>query len=388
MEATVAERLAAVVADHIVSPLGFSTSDNYAAVKAGRTGLQRYSGKWGLPDPFMAALIDRDEALAVCERAGISGDYTFFERLAILSIQQALQQCEVDVTSDRTLLILSTTKGNVDLLRESQEGIAEERVLLGEAAKAIAAYFGNPNQPMVVSNACISGVCAQIEAERLLKAGVYDAVVVCGGDILSPFIVSGFQSLMALTDTPCRPFDEDRTGINLGDAVATIIYKGITEHRAGMWTVAKGAIRNDGYHISSPSKVGEGSFRALRQILEGVDPEEIAVVNAHGTATLFNDEMESVAIDRAGLGGVPVNSLKGYYGHTMGAAGILETIITMRALDEGLVLATKGYENLGVSRPIQVTKQNLTTEKRTFVKMISGFGGCNAAMRVEVKGEK
>ena len=380
MEETVAERLAVVVADHIVSPLGFSTSDNYAAVKAGQTGLQRYSGKWGLPEPFMAALIDRDEALAVCERAGIHGHYTIFERLAILSVQQALQQCEVDVTSSRTLLILSTTKGNVDLLRESQEGIAEERVLLGEAAKTIAAYFGNPNQPMVVSNACISGVCAQIEAERLLKAGVYDAVIVCGGDILSPFIVSGFQSLMALTDTPCRPFDEDRTGINLGDAVATIIYKGVTERREGVWTVAKGAIRNDGYHISSPSKVGEGSFRALRQILEGVDPEEIAVVNAHGTATLFNDEMESVAIDRAGLGGVPVNSLKGYYGHTMGAAGILETIITMRALDEGLVLATKGYENLGVSRPVQVTKQNLTTQKRTFVKMISGFGGCNAAM--------
>ena len=380
MEETVAERLAVVVADHIVSPLGFSTSNNYAAVKAGRTGLQRYSGKWGLPEPFMAALIDRDEALAVCEQAGIHGHYTFFERLAILSVQQALQQCEVDVTSSRTLLILSTTKGNVDLLREPQEGIAEERVLLGEAAKTIAAYFGNPNQPLVVSNACISGVCAQIEAERLLKAGVYDAVIVCGGDILSPFIVSGFQSLMALTDTPCRPFDEDRTGINLGDAVATIIYKGVTEQREGVWTVAKGAIRNDGYHISSPSKVGEGSFRALRQILEGVDAEEIAVVNAHGTATLFNDEMESVAIDRAGLGGVPVNSLKGYFGHTMGAAGILETIITMRALDEGLVLATKGYENLGVSRPVQVTKQNQTTQKRTFVKMISGFGGCNAAM--------
>ena len=380
MEETVAERLAVVVADHIVSPLGFSTSDNYAAVKAGQTGLQRYSGKWGLPEPFMAALIDRDEALAVCERAGINGHYTFFERLAILSVQQALQQCEVDVTSSRTLLILSTTKGNVDLLREPQEGIAEERVLLGEAAKTIAAYFGNPNQPLVVSNACISGVCAQIEAERLLKAGVYDAVIVCGGDILSPFIVSGFQSLMALTDTPCRPFDEDRTGINLGDAVATIIYKGVTEQREGVWTVAKGAIRNDGYHISSPSKVGEGSFRALRQILEGVDAEEIAVVNAHGTATLFNDEMESVAIDRAGLGSVPVNSLKGYFGHTMGAAGILETIITMRALDEGLVLATKGYENLGVSRPVQVTKQNQTTQKRTFVKMISGFGGCNAAM--------
>ena len=126
--------------------------------------------------------------------------------------------------------------------------------------------------------------------------------------------------------------------------------------------------------------MGEGSFRALRQILDGVNPEDIAFVNAHGTATLFNDEMESVAIDRAGLGAVPVNSLKGYYGHTMGAAGILETIISMKSLDEGLVLATRGYENIGVSRAIQVTKQNLTTDKKAFVKMISGFGGCNAVM--------
>lgn len=378
MEAEMA-RIAVAVADHIVSPLGFSTSDNFAAVKAGRTGLQRYSGKWGLPEPFMAALIDRDEALATCERAGIRGEYTFFERLAIFSIQQALQQCEVDVTSSRTLLILSTTKGNVDLLRESQAGIGEERVMLGEAAKVIAHYFGNPNLPIVVSNACISGVCAQIEAERLLKAGAYDAVIVCGGDILSPFIVSGFQSLKALTDTPCRPFDEDRLGINLGDAVATIIYQGETAGQGG-WTAVKGAIRNDAHHISSPSNVGEGSFRALRQILDGVDSEDIAFVNAHGTATLFNDEMESVAIDRAGLGAVPVNSLKGYYGHTMGAAGILETIISMKSLDEGLVLATRGYENIGVSRAIQVTKQNLTTDKKAFVKMISGFGGCNAVM--------
>ena len=171
-------------------------------------------------------------------------------------------------------------------------------------------------------------------------------------------------------------------GINLGDAVATIIYKGVTAGQGG-WTAVKGDIRNDAHHISSPSNVGEGSFRALRQVLDGVNPEDIAFVNAHGTATLFNDEMESVAIDRAGLKAVPVNSLKGYYGHTMGAAGILETIISMKSLDEGLVLATRGYENIGVSRAIQVTKQNLTTDKRAFVKMISGFGGCNAVMLFE-----
>ena len=383
-----AGRVAVAIAENIVSPLGLTSGDNYVAVKEGRTALQRYEGKWGIPDPFMASLIDRDVVLAACEQAGIMGPYTFFEKMAILSICQALSQCEVDVTSDRTLLILSTTKGNVDLLRSQDEAVGEERVLLGEAAKAIATYFGNPNQPVVVSNACISGVCAQIEAGRLLSAGVCDSVIVCGIDVLSPFIISGFQSLKALTDEPCRPFDEDRTGINLGDAAATIIYKGVAvdDVPAGAWAMRKGTIRNDAFHISSPSNQGEGCYRALRQILDGVDLDDIAFVNAHGTATLFNDEMESVALDRAGLGQTPVNSLKGYFGHTMGAAGILETIISMYALEEGLVLPTKGYENLGVSREIQVSADCLKTDKRSFVKMMSGFGGCNAAMMFTVYG--
>ena len=381
MEEEMAGRVAVAVADNIVSPLGLTSSANYAAVKAGRTGLKRYSGQWGLPEPFVASLMDRQWWIPNPPRRGEQkGELTFFERMAVYSIKEALEHCDVDVTSDRTLIILSTTKGNVELI----EG-AENRIMLGEAAKEIANYLGNPNQPLVVSNACISGVCAQIEAQRLLKAGEYDDVIVCGVDVLSPFIVSGFQSLKALTDTPCRPFDEDRTGINLGDAAATIIYKGIdnsqfTIHNSQLWCLERGAIRNDAFHISSPSNVGEGCFRALSQILKGVDPEKIAFVNAHGTATLFNDEMESVAIERAGLSKVPVNSLKGYFGHTMGAAGVLETIISMKALDEGVILKTKGYQTLGVSREINVTAQNGTTDKRSFVKMMSGFGGCNAAM--------
>lgn len=382
-----AGRIAVAIAENIVSPLGFTTLENYAAVKAGRTGLKRYSHQWGLPEPFMAALINREAVEAECEQEGINDSLTFFEKMAVLSIQKALNQCNVDVTSDRTLIILSTTKGNVELL----EG-AEKRIMLGEAAKAIADYLGNPNQPLVVSNACISGACAQIEAQRLLMAGMYDDVIVCGADVQSPFIVSGFQSLKALTDTPCRPFDEDRTGINLGDAAATIIYKGIDSESCGVkseecgWCLVKGTIRNDAFHISSPSNTGEGCYRALRQVLDGVDLEEIAFVNAHGTATLFNDEMESVAIDRAGLSAVPVNSLKGYFGHTMGAGGVLESIISMQALDEGVILSTKGFENLGVSRKINVAAQNGSTHKKTFVKMMSGFGGCNAAI-LFIRGE-
>lgn len=376
-----AKRLAVAIADNIISPLGLTSSENYDAIKEGRTALKRYERIWDIPEPFMAALLDRERVLSLYEEEKIKGDFSLCEKLAILSIKKAIKQCDVNIASEKTLLIFSTTKGNVDLLRKT-EPIPDNRVFLSEAANAIASFFGNPNQPLVVSNACTSGVCAQIEAARLLSSGYYNYIIVCGVDVLSPFIISGFQSLKALADNPCRPFDENRIGINMGDAAATIIYKGIEESELTdcNWYIVNSAIRNDAFHISSPSNKGEGSYRALFHILQGINKDDIAFINAHGTATLFNDEMEAVAIDRAGLNMIPVNSLKGYFGHTMGAAGILETIISMYSLNEGIILPTKGFENLGVSKPIIINSQITHTDKQAFIKMMSGFGGCNAAM--------
>ena len=142
----------------------------------------------------------------------------------------------------------------------------------------------------------------------------------------------------------------------------------------------RGAIRNDANHISGPSRTGEGSYRALKVALGDVSPDKIAFINTHGTATLYNDEMESVAIERAGLTQVPVNGLKGYYGHTMGAAGILETILSMCAVDDNNILATRGFEIIGVTHPLVLSNQNQATDKRAFIKLLSGFGGCNAAL--------
>lgn len=110
---------------------------------------------------------------------------------------------------------------------------------------------------------------------------------------------------------------------------------------------------------------------------------KIGLVNAHGTATLFNDQMESLAIERVGLGDVPVNALKGYFGHTMGAAGLLETILTMHALERHIIIGTRGYEERGVSGKIHVAAETEATDKTSFIKTISGFGGCNAAVLME-----
>ena len=375
------------VSDNIISPLGMTSAENYAAVKTGRSELKRRDGLWQLPEPFTASLMDREAVNETAAQMQIDDRYTFFEKMIILSATKALQQTDIDPASDKVLFILSTTKGNVFLLDKREKGFPAERVLLGQAAKQMADYFHNPNTPIVVSNACISGVCAQIQAMRELESGRFDYVVTVGADVQSAFIVSGFQSFKALSIDPCKPFDANRTGLNLGDAAATLIYTRKDEINENEWVACRGAIRNDANHISGPSRTGEGSYRALKAALGELSPDKVAFINAHGTATLYNDEMESFAIERAGLSHVPVNGLKGYYGHTMGAAGILETILSMQAIDDHNILATRGYETMGVTHPLVLFNQNQPTDKRAFIKLLSGFGGCNAALLMAKGGE-
>ena len=375
------------LAHNIISPLGMTTAENYAAVKAGRSELKRHDGLWQLPEPFTASLMDREVVNETAAQMQIDDRYTFFEKMIILSAAKALEQTDLDPTSNRVLFILSTTKGNVFLLDKREKGFPAERVLLSQAAQQMTDFFHNPNTPIVVSNACISGVCAQIQAMRELESGRFDYVVTVGADVQSAFIVSGFQSFKALSVDPCKPFDANRTGLNLGDAAATIIYTRKDKVTDDDWVACRGAIRNDANHISGPSRTGEGSFRALKVALGEVSPDKIAFVNAHGTATLYNDEMESFAIERAGLSNVPVNGLKGYFGHTMGAAGILETILSMQAIDDHNILATRGYETMGVTHPLVLSNQNQPTDKRAFIKLLSGFGGCNAALLMAKGGE-
>ena len=369
------------IADNICSPLGWTTNENFARVMHGESKLTRHDGKWNLPRPFVASLFPDG---AIAERFSTistdAGRYTRFEQLAILSISYALAQTHIDAADKRVLFVLSTTKGNVELLDdENQPSIPRERIRLGKSAAVIARFFGNPNQPVVVSNACISGVCAQATAHRLMQSGRYTHAVVCGCDVQSKFIVSGFQSFKALSSEPCRPFDAHRTGLNLGEAAATMILRA-DESAADGWTSGHIAIRNDANHISGPSRTGEGSFRALRRVLPD-DTACLAFVNLHGTATPYNDEMESFAIARAGLLHTPVNALKGYYGHTMGAAGVLETILSMRAVEAGTIIPTRGFGTLGVSNKLNIISRPTSTHEREFIKLLSGFGGCNAAVR-------
>ena len=204
------------IADNILSPLGETTQQNYQAVKSGRSALARHDHRWALPESVTASLFTEEQE----GRFMVSG-LSRFESMVVTSVRQALSQTALDVSQPNVVLILSTTKADVELLEQVSplQGTSGEVTSLSPADSAlrIAHELGFTTQPIVVCNACISGLSALILASRLLEDGQYDYAVVCGADSQSRFIVSGFQSLKALSTEPCR--SEPRRGCRHDDIV-------------------------------------------------------------------------------------------------------------------------------------------------------------------------
>ena len=318
-------------------------------------GLKAGQSVPGLPYPVCASLMEGTYEDLVCRSASAS-----------------LADAGVDPSRGDVVLILATTKGEI--------GVSP-----GESAARIASRLGVTTCPVTVCNACASGVSAIVLALRLLDAGLYSYAVVAGADVPGRFIFSGFGALQAMSPEPCRPFDMERSGLNLGTAAASVVF-GSEPAAKTLFTVMAGAVRNDAYHISTPSPKGEGLHLAIEAALAGAGlrPEDLALVNAHGTATLFNDQTEAVAFERSGLSNVPVNALKGRFGHTLGAAGLLETVVSAKELGRGRIPGTAGFNELGVSGKIRVVKEDMAASGKTFLKTISGFGGCNAALAISL----
>ena len=362
-----------IVSTNISSPLGLTTAENYAAVRQGRSALRELDGCLGLPGHFCVGIFP-DELRTQIQIEG----YSWFESLVICSVKEALSHTDVPVSSPRTVLILGTATAGIGELGETPE---KDGLYLapGLAAKKIATALGFVTTPITVSNACISGATAQMMAQRLIESGTYDAAVVCGADVLSSFVLAGFDSFKALSPVECRPFDMERLGLNIGEGAATLILIK-DDGQADGWRIVDGCLNNDAYHVSAPVPSGDGVARAIRKVVTPERKPLLACVVAHGTATLFNDQMESKAIESAGLGEIPTTAYKAHFGHTFGASGILETILTLCSLDEGLILPLRGFEELGVSGKISICSCLQETDKKAFVKTQSAFGGCNGAI--------
>jgi 3-oxoacyl-[acyl-carrier-protein] synthase-1 len=362
--------------DNIITSLGTDTGEVINCIEKGETGINDYT-TFAKLTKAPVSMVDKTKVAIEIEKKFPAKNFTRFESLAILSLLKTLEQGKIDPTSDRTLFILSTTKGNIELLKAGKDYSPD--IFLYTTAQKISRLFGFVNTPVVICNACISGVLSLILAKRYIENGKYDQVVITGADVITEFVIAGFESFKSMSGKPCRPFDADRDGLSLGEGAGTILLTNRAVEESVV--LVHGASANDANHISGPSRTGEGLFLAGRNTLK--DTKDIDFISAHGTATNYNDDMESHAIHRLQLSKTPVNSFKGYFGHTLGAAGIIETILTKYSMLNNRIYQTFGLSTKGTVAQINAVDKSYNAPINKCLKLASGFGGCNAALLLE-----
>ncbi|BDD02135.1 beta-ketoacyl synthase N-terminal-like domain-containing protein [Persicobacter psychrovividus] len=313
---------------------------------------------------------------------GYSYDSRCFNLLA-RAIDQLKNDFPIDLQSADTLLLVATTKGPIDLLDTTKE----VNVIKAMQSFLKSAYQPK-NTPEVISLACVSGIAALDWGKQYLEASLYKQVIVIGVDILSPFVVAGFQSFQSLENGICKPYDKDRKGLNIGEAVALAVLSKMDCSGKDVQIIGA-AGSNDANHISGPSRTGEGLMQSMDRAINdaGITTEQIDAINAHGTATPYNDEMESKAMGLLKIDHKPLNSLKGYIGHTLGASGLVESLIGSAQMDNRLVLGTFGFKEMGVSIPLNVSEHAATTKVNILLKTGSGFGGVNYSVLLKRGGQ-
>lgn len=288
-------------------------------------------------------------------------------------------------------LLTATTKGGIDQL----ENVARDRparradVPLGGVPALAGALFGIARPGVNVSAACASSTIALARGAALVASGREDAVLVCAADLVSEFVFSGFAALQALSPFPCRPFDRTRAGLSLGEGAAALLLmsaeRARAEGRAPLGDIIGWGVANDANHVTAPARDACGLIQAVRGACSraGVRPREIAGISAHGTGTVFNDLMEITAHEAVFRGlDVPLSSVKGAIGHTLGAAGAIETALALRALEAGVLPPTVGLREPEERAARLVSNRPRKIAGDTMLVTNSGFGGINAALVV------
>lgn len=371
-------KYAYITETNCITPIGFGVSANVDNIGNKVSGIKLHDKPKLLNMPFYASIIDDVDLDLAFAKVTLAKNYSRLEKMMILALEPMIKKSKV-VQYERTAFVLSTTKGNVTALENQNI----ESAYLHQLAKTIADFFEFKTQPIVVSNACVSGILAVSVAKRMIQADMYDNVFIVAGDEVSKFVLSGFNAFQAMSDSPCKPYSINRTGVTLGEAAAAVLVSSDKEN-AKIKIIGDGSI-NDANHISGPSRTGEGLYRSIQSALAEaqIDSSQIDYISAHGTATPFNDEMEAIALNRLGMENVSVNSFKGFYGHTLGASGLLETVIGIQSVLKSKLFVSLGFDSIGVSQPINVIEKNQDKDIRYFLKTASGFGGSNTAVIFE-----
>lgn len=286
-------------------------------------------------------------------------------------------------------LVTATTKGCIDTLervRKGLPGVVDEIPVSGPQSW-LASRLGLADAGVNISSACASSTIAVARAAAMIASGRAEAVLVVCMDLVSEFVFSGFSALQALDPAGCRPFDRNRNGLSLGEGGAALLMMSAEAARRngvrGIGAVIGWGACNDATHVTAPARDGCGLVRAVRLAMSkaNVGPDDISAINAHGTGTVYNDAMELTAFEAVfGSRRIPLNSIKGAIGHTLGAAGGIEAAVGLRALADRTLPPTSGFGEPMERCGFSVSSLPQPIEGRYLLTTNSGFGGINAAL--------
>ena len=318
-------------------------------------------------------------------------NYTRTALLGAMAAKEAFESARIkDADNFKTGLINASTVGGMDKTElhfkeftskpETQKYISSH--IIGDSTQKIADELNITGFTTSISTACSSAANAIMLGARMIKAGKLDRVVVGGVDSLSKFTINGFKTLMILSDENCTPFDANRKGLNLGEAAAFLVLESneivAKENRKVLAYVSGYGNANDAFHQTASSENGEGAFLAMENALQvsGLKPQEIDYINAHGTATQNNDLSESVALKRVfGTNLPPFSSTKGFTGHTLAAAGSVEAVFSILALQENVIFPNLGFEKAMPETGLIPETKLQKKELKHILSNSFGFGG-------------
>lgn len=327
--------------------------------------------------------------------------YTRTVRIAAAALEEALAMAGLgvgDLAGRRVALLMGTTVGvtlsDTVFYKAYREGRAPDikpydTFSASNPGIALAELLGVPVLPFTVVNACASSTDAVGLGKQLLEEGTADLVLAGGTDEVCEVNHTGFASLLIYSKHPCSPFDLERQGLNLGTGAAMLVMEREADARSrglspSLWVAGYGTAQ-DGHHMTAPHPEAEGLRRAVQAALEegGIGPGALAFVNAHGTATKDNDQAEGRLFARLLDPGTPVVSTKGYTGHTLGAAGAVEAVLSLACLREGRLMGSGGFATYDETVGITPSARALEIRGEYALSTSLGFGGSNAAVLLQ-----
>lgn len=374
----------------MISAIGMNVPENESSLLVNRHGVRTYSVDNELihQEKLVGEILKSNDELYSELNLSPEEAFTRSTLLAFSAAKEAVWSAGLDLSDGiKTGFISATTVGGMDATEKYYfnflESDANKKFIptqnCGVHAEQIAKKLGINDFVTTISTACSSAANAIMLGARMIKAGILDRAIVGGTDSLSAFTVNGFSSLMIYSDEHCRPFDDNRKGLNLGEAAAYIVLeseKAVKEKKVLGYLAGYGNA-NDAFHQTASSDNGEGAYLAMKTALEiaGLKPGDIDYVNAHGTATPNNDFSEGKSLLRI-FDNVPdFSSTKAFTGHTLAAAGAVEAIFSLLALKNQTVFANLNWKTPMKEFDLKPQTQIRQKEIKTVLSNSLGFGG-------------